>query len=105
MTEETDEEAQRVLDALDDVESMTDEIARARAISQLLKDQKKRNPRLKEHRDETVRNLRAQGDSLRSIANQVGLSLGTVQDILRGHTGTWADRRKKKEAGGTSPEE
>lgn len=96
MTEETDEEAQRVLDALDDVESMTDEVARARAVSKLLKDQGKRNPRLKEYRAETVRKLRAQKMSLRKIAAEVGVSLGTVQDILRGHTGSWADRPRKE---------
>ena len=94
MTEETDEEVQRVLNALDDVESMTDPIARARGVSKLLKDQTERNPRLKEYRAQVVRDLRDQKVSLRKIAAQVGVSLGTVQDILRGHTGSWAARPK-----------
>lgn len=91
----TDEEAQRVLDALDAVEAIEDPVARARAVSALFKDQRERNPRLRADRDQTVRDLRKQQVSLRKIAERVGVSLGTVQDILRGHSGTWSSRPKQ----------
>ncbi|WP_411092261.1 hypothetical protein [Streptomyces sp. 049-1] len=95
MTRELEEEVQRVLEALDRVEEMDDPVAQARAVAQLLKDQPGRNKRLKQLRDETVRSLRGEGLSLRKIAAEVQVSLGTVQDILRGHSGTWASRPKK----------
>ncbi|MEV5048239.1 hypothetical protein AB0N20_27480 [Streptomyces griseoincarnatus] len=104
MTGEQEEEVRRVLDALDQVEAMEDPVARARAVAQLLKDQPKRNKRLKELRDETVRGLREEGLSLRRIAAEVQVSLGTVQDILRGHTGTWSSRPRKKEAADAADE-
>ncbi|MBK3630321.1 hypothetical protein JHN59_37110 [Streptomyces sp. MBT49] len=96
MTHEFEEEVQRVLDALDQVEEMADPVAQARAVAQLLKDQPQRNKRLKQLRDSTVRQLRADGLSLRKIAAEVQVSLGTVQDILRGHSGTWSSRPKKE---------
>ncbi|MER6982340.1 hypothetical protein [Streptomyces carpinensis] len=96
MTEELEEEVRRVLDALDQVEAMEDPVARARAVAQLLKDQPNRNKRLKQLRDDAVRRLRDdEGMSLRKIAAEVQVSLGTVQDILRGHTGTWSSRPRK----------
>lgn len=87
-----------MLDALDAVESIEDPVARARAVSRLLKEQRTRNAKLKQDRDQTVRNLRAEKVSLRGIAQRVGVSLGTVQDILRGHSGTWSRRPKSDEA-------
>ncbi|MFE0765416.1 GntR family transcriptional regulator [Streptomyces smyrnaeus] len=35
--------------------------------------------------------------SFRKIAAQLGVSLGTVQDILRGHSGPWGERRTKSD--------
>jgi hypothetical protein len=95
VTDEPEKEVRRVLDALDRVEAMEDPVAQARAVAQLLKDQPGRNKRLKQLRDDTVRQLRADGLSLRKIAAEVQVSLGTVQDILRGHGGTWSSRPKK----------
>jgi DNA invertase Pin-like site-specific DNA recombinase len=101
VTRELEEEVRRVLDALDQIEAMEDPVAQARAVAQLLKDQPTRNKRLKQLRDETVRQLRAEGMSFRKIAAEVQVSLGTVQDILRGHTGTWSSRPRKKETADT----
>jgi DNA-binding NarL/FixJ family response regulator len=98
VTNELEEEVRRVLDALDHVEAMEDPVAQARAVAQLLKDQQGRNKRLKQLRDDTVRQLRAEGKSLRKIAAEVQVSLGTVQDILRGHGGTWSSRPKRGSA-------
>ncbi|MEU0275509.1 hypothetical protein [Streptomyces sp. NPDC006307] len=94
-----------MLDALDQVEAMEDPVARARAVSELLKDQPSRNKRLKALRDETVKQLRAEGMSFRKIAAEVRTSLGTVQDILRGHTGTWSSRPRKGEAAADDEED
>lgn len=95
-----------MFDALDAIEAMDDPVARARAASQLLKDQPQRNARLRAARDEVVLQLRhREGLSLRKIAAQVGVSLGTVQDILRGHTGTWSSRPKKQTPAEESPNE
>lgn len=91
----TEEEAQRVFDAMDGLEAIADPTARARAISQVLSDQAKRNPRLKDLRRQVVLDLRAQKVPYRKIAEQLGVSLGTVQDIERGHSGSWKARPKK----------
>ena len=93
--ESIEEEAQRVFDALDAVEAMTDPLARARVISSLLKDLTERNKRLKEQRREVVLNLREQKVSYRKIATALGVSAGTVQDIERGYSGSGRNRPRK----------
>lgn len=91
----SDEEVRRVSEALDAVERIEDPEARVRAMSKAMADQVKRQPRWKEERRTLVLALRAEGLSYRKIAERVGTSLGTVQDILRGHSGSWRDRPKK----------
>lgn len=94
--EPIEEEAQRVLGALDEVEAMTDDLARARVIGRLLKDQAKRNKRFLEYRRKVVLGLRAQDPPVpyRKIAQELGVSLGTVQDIERG-AARWDSRPNK----------
>jgi hypothetical protein len=94
--ESTDEEAQRVFEALDNVEAMSDPLARARVIGRLLKDQAERNKRFMEFRRAVVLELRAQQPPVpyRRIASELGVSLGTVQDIERG-AAKWSARRTK----------
>lgn len=92
------EEAQRVFEAMDGLEAIADPTARAREISKVLLDSPTRSKRLKELRREAVLELREQGLSYRKIAAEVGVSLGTVQDILRGHSGSWTDRPRAKDA-------
>ncbi|WP_225850658.1 helix-turn-helix domain-containing protein [Streptomyces sp. HPF1205] len=100
MAEEEDgeEAARRVFEALDAVETMADPIAQARVIGRLLKDQAERNKRFYEKRREVVLALRAQKVSYRKIAAELGVSLGTVQDIERG-AGRWAARPGKGSGG------
>ncbi|RDG37508.1 helix-turn-helix domain-containing protein [Streptomyces corynorhini] len=93
--ESVEGEAQRVLDALDAVEAMSDPMAQARVISRLLKDQAERNRRLKETRRRVVLDLRERKVSYRKIAAALGVSLGTVQDIERGYSGSGRDRPRK----------
>ena len=90
----SDEEVRQVSEALNAVERIADPEARVRAMSKAMADQVKRNPKWKEQRSEVVHALRDEGVSLRKIAERVGTSLGTVQDILRGHSGSWKDRPK-----------
>jgi transposase len=48
-----------------------------------------------------VLSLREQGMSYRKIAAHVGAPLGTVQDIIRGYTGSWGARPKATEGDGS----
>lgn len=99
--EPIEEEAQRVFDALDEAEAMTDRLARARVIGRLLKDQAQRNKRFQEYRRQVVLDLRAQKVPYRKIAAELGVSVGTVQDIERG-AGRWTARPKKKASSETT---
>ncbi|MFI0722098.1 helix-turn-helix domain-containing protein [Streptomyces sp. NPDC021224] len=93
--EEADIAVRRALSALDAVEAIPDPIAQVRAIGQLLKDQTERNRRFYDRRRELVLALRAENVSYRKIATELGVSLGTVQDIERG-AGRWVDREKRQ---------
>ncbi|MGP3684132.1 helix-turn-helix domain-containing protein [Streptomyces sp. IBSNAI002] len=88
------EEVQRVTAALDGVVEMDDPVARARAISSVLKELADRNRQFYELRRQVVLDLRAEKVSYRKIAAVLGVSLGTVQDIERG-SGRWSARPKK----------
>ncbi|MFJ8921023.1 helix-turn-helix domain-containing protein [Streptomyces sp. NPDC102415] len=89
------EEVQRVFDALDAVESMEDSLEKAQIISRLLRDQTERTKRLKEYRRRVVLHLRSQKVTYREIAESLGVSIGTVQDIERGYSGSGKNRPKK----------
>ncbi len=82
-----------MFDALHAAEAMPAPSARARVIGRLLKDQAERNKRFTEYRRELVIELRAQDPPMpyRKIATELGVSLGTVQDIERGAT-KWSRR-------------
>lgn len=101
MADDVTEEAQKVIDALRELEAIDDPVQRAVAISQVLKDYDERAPKLRELRRETVLQLREQKVSYRRIAAMLGVSLGTVQNIERGHGSDWGTKPRKK----TEPEE
>jgi DNA-binding transcriptional regulator YiaG len=96
------EEAQRVIDAMDAVEAMTDPQERARAIGEVMADQAQRGKRWRELRRQVVLDMRAQDPpvSYRRIAAALGVSLATVQDIERGYTGSGRNRPRAKEEQG-----
>jgi DNA-binding transcriptional regulator YiaG len=93
------EEAQRVIDAMDAVEAMTDPEQRAKAIGEVMADQAKRGKRWREMRRQVVLDMRAQTPpvSYRRIAAALGVGLATVQDIERGYTGSGKNRPRKSE--------
>lgn len=91
------EEVQRVADALKAVEAIPDREARVLAESQVLALEEERRAKWRKERDELIVDLRAEGVSFRKIAARVGVSLGTVQDVLRGHSGPWGDRPRPAE--------
>jgi DNA-directed RNA polymerase specialized sigma24 family protein len=91
------EEVQRVVDAVNAVRAIEDPVRRARAISELLKSQTAKEPELRDERREIVLKMREEKVSFRKIAAALDVSLGTVQDIVRGHSGPWGSRPKKAE--------
>ena len=98
MADDITEEARQVIDALKHVEEIDDPVQRAVAISQVLKDYDERAPKLRELRREAVLLLREQKVSYRKIAAQLGVSLGTVQNIERGHGSGWGTKSRTKPA-------
>jgi hypothetical protein len=92
------EEAQRVIDALNAVEAMTDPEERAKAIGEVMADQAERGKRWREMRRKVVLEMRAQNPPVpyRKIADTLGVGLATVQDIERGYTGSGRDRPRAK---------
>lgn len=98
MADDTTKEAQQVFDALQQVEAIDDPVERAVAISEVLADHEQRAVRLRELRREAVLLMRADGVSYRKIAARLKVSLGTVQNIERGHSGAWGTKPRTKPA-------
>jgi len=98
MAEDNTEEARQVIDALNQVEAIDDPVERAVAVSQVLKDYKLRAPKLRDFQREAIVLLRAQEVSYRQIADRLGISLGAVQNIERGHGSAWGTKPRKKPA-------
>jgi len=92
------EEAQRVAAAMTAVEEIEDPERRARAIGEVSAIHAEFSNRWREMRRATVLRLRSEGVSYRKIATILGVSLGTVQDIERGHSGSWGTKPRRKAA-------
>lgn len=90
-------EAQRVIDALDALEEIEDPRARTVAFSHVSAEQARRAPAFREQRRQLISEYRTQGVSYRKVATLLGVSLGTVQDIERGYTGSGKNRPRKIE--------
>ncbi|MFD3609005.1 hypothetical protein ACFWXA_13190 [Streptomyces atroolivaceus] len=96
MADEMAEETQTVIDSLKAMESIEDPVARAAAISEVLKYVEKRSPAWRDMRRKVVLDLRADKISYRKIASMIRTSLGTVQSIERGHAGAWGTKPRTK---------
>ncbi|MFE1349549.1 hypothetical protein [Streptomyces sp. NPDC058757] len=91
------EEVQRVFDAIDALDAITDPLERARALGQVLKALPDKNRALKAARQQAVAELMARPDaSLRSVGAELGISFSTVQDIMKGYSGSGSKRPKKE---------
>lgn len=98
MADELAEETQKVIEALEGIEQMTDPVARAAAISDVLKLVEQKETDWRDLRREVVLNLRAEQVPYRKIAAMIHTSLGTVQSIERGHAGAWRTKPRTKPA-------
>jgi hypothetical protein len=87
-----DEEVQRVFDAIDDVEQITDPEARSRARAQITAKTRELSAQWNAERAELAQQMQAEGESVRGIAKRLGVKPGTVQDLLRGYKGSGQNR-------------
>jgi hypothetical protein len=96
------EEVQRVSEALADVDRIADLEERVRARNRVMAIQATRVKDWHAERRDLVLALRAEDPpvSIRAIAARLEMSPGVVQDIIRGHTGSWKDRPKSTEEDG-----
>jgi hypothetical protein len=97
--DDASEEVQRVSDALEAVDGITDLEERVRARNQVLALQAQRVKDWHAERRDLVLAMRAEKppDTIRAIAARLEMSPGVVQDIIRGHTGSWANRKRPDE--------
>lgn len=91
----SDEEVRRVSEALDAIERIADPEERVYAMSRAMAAQVKRTPQWKEERRKLVLKLKSEDVSIRKIAARIGTSPSTVQDILRGYSGSGTHRPRK----------
>lgn len=92
----SDDQVRRVSDALDAVDEIKDPEERTRARNRVMALQAQRVRDWHADRRDLVLALRAEDPpvSIRAIAARLEMSAGVVQDIIRGHTGSWKNRRK-----------
>ncbi|HEX6518313.1 MAG TPA: helix-turn-helix domain-containing protein [Nocardioidaceae bacterium] len=91
----SEEEVRQVSDALDAIERIEDREERVRAMSLTMAAQVKRNREWVKERRALVLELRDAEVSVRQIAARVGTSPSTVQDILRGYSGSGTHRPRQ----------
>lgn len=90
------EEAQRVFDAIAALEGITDPKERALAVGEVLDKMPDQSKRLRELRQQAVRELLArEGASYRKVATELGLHFTRVRDIAEGYSGSGKNRPKK----------
>jgi len=92
------EEVQKVVDAVNGLRAIEDPQKRARAITELLREQRDNESSLRDERRQLVLQMR-ETMTFRAIAKELGVSVGTVQDIVSGHSGPWGRRPKKATSG------
>ncbi len=86
MTEQPEEVA-RFLDALSALEAIDDDAECAAAITRVLKDWPESHARLREVRQQRVRNLRDQGKTWQEIGDLLGIHFTRAQQIAKGIRG------------------
>ncbi|RLU81098.1 hypothetical protein CTZ27_33185 [Streptomyces griseocarneus] len=85
-----------MFEALGELERIADPKVRALALGAVLKEMPNQNKRLKKLRQEAVQELLGrEGASLRTVGVELGVSFSTVQDIVKGYSGSGTKRPKK----------
>lgn len=99
--DDASEEVLWVSDALKAVDEIANLEERVRARNQVLALQAQRTKDWHAERRDLVLNMRAQDPpvTIRAIAARLEMSPGVVQDIIRGHTGSWKNRPTKSDSG------
>lgn len=87
-----DEEVQRVFDAIEDVDQIADPEARSRARAQITAKTRELSSGWNAERAELAVQMKGEGETVRGIANRLGIKAGTVQDLLRGYKGSGQKR-------------
>lgn len=100
--DDASKEVLRVSDALKAVDEIANLEARVRARNQVLALQAQRVKDWHAERRDLVLALRAEDPpvTIRAIAARLEMSPGVVQDIIRGHTGSWKNRPPKEASDG-----
>jgi hypothetical protein len=100
--DDASKEVLRVSDALKAVDEIADLEQRVRARNQVLALQAQRVKDWHAERRDLVLSLRAEEPpvTIRAIAARLEMSVGVVQDIIRGHTGSWKNRPPKEASDG-----
>lgn len=92
------EEAQRVFDAINALKEIADPTERARALGEVLKAMPSQSKSLKEARQAAVGEMLSKPEaSLRTVGAELNISFSTVQDIMKGYSGSGSKRPKKGE--------
>ncbi|WP_431980034.1 hypothetical protein [Streptomyces qinglanensis] len=96
------EEVQHVAEALNQVDQIADLEERVRARNRVLALQAQRVKDWHAERRDLVLALRAEEPPVpvRKIAERLEMSTGVVQDIIRGHTGSWKNRSRSTDRHG-----
>ncbi|MGW0795945.1 hypothetical protein [Streptomyces sp. NPDC002692] len=87
----SDEEVQRVTDALDAIEAIQDPELRSREQSRVMAEMRERSSRWMKERSELAHKIKQdEGEkaSIRGLAKRLGISPSTLQDILSGYRGS-----------------
>lgn len=94
------EEVRRVTEALGAIDHIADLEQRVRARNRVLAAQAEVMEDWHKERRDLVKAMRDQDPPvpIRKIAQRLEMSPGVVQDIIRGHTGSWKNREKKDKA-------
>jgi hypothetical protein len=99
--EDEKEEVRRVTDAIKALDEIPDLEERVRARNRVLAAQAEVVKAWHTERRELVLSLRAEDPPvpIRKIAERLAMSAGVVQDIIKGHTGSWKNRPPREAAG------
>lgn len=81
-----EEEVRRVAEAIDALGQMSDTMARAKALTELLDQWPDHHSRIREMRQQAVRALNEEGMTYRQIAAELGISVARVGQIVTGVT-------------------